>query len=497
MYHLLLFVAALTVASLFYSRTKTRRPAQLGDIVHVDLKGDKSPGRYVAETGNLITKGYAKYSKKGLPFSIPNLSDFSSPLVILPLKYLDEVAHAPQNQLSLKEYFSKLGLLKYSYGPPIADEVQRVAKSDLNQALNELILPLQEVCQKAYEKDMPCCTDWTPLRPYNTLMSIFVRITALTLVGPELHDAWTALSFEYLPAFMKATRSVGTGYHESTRWLARYIDADVKNLIKCRRKAADLLRPALEHRLAELRSNKAGQKHQDAIQWLIVEHRRKGHRLSPDELAQNLLVLTVSSTHQTTMVAVWLLFELINHPDSLEEIKLEISRIRGQEKIWTRRKLQDLRIMDSFMTETMRVHSFTQTTVNRMVMKPYIFKDGLILPAGTQISFPTRPYSIDETVHSDPLAFDPKRHLVKRERGDSTKYHFASTADSLVWGSGPHACPGRFLVQDALKLIFIHMLAHYSFRYPDDGKTHPSPDMSHGIMIAPDVSMPILFKEED
>lgn len=142
-----------------------------------------------------------------------------------------------------------------------------------------------------------------------------------------------------------------------------------------------------------------------------------------------------------------------------------------------------------------------------MVMKPYTFRDGLLqLPEGTQISFPTEQYSNDPDVHPDPQRFDAKRHLRKRETtnadgNNSSKYHFASTADSLAWGRGPHACPGRFLVQDALKLIFIQLLTEYEFRYPPsasgEGVQRPRPDMASGINTMPDVTASIMFKEKE
>ncbi|KAI2471897.1 hypothetical protein F4781DRAFT_439391 [Annulohypoxylon bovei var. microspora] len=265
---ILVFVVAVAITWLVYSQCRPTRSVGIPGIPYVDIDGDKSRRRYMVETGSLMAKGYAQYSKKGIPFSIPNLADFSSPVVVLPLKYLDEVAVAPQSKLSLKEYFSKLGLLRYTYGPPIAEEVQHVARTDLNRALNDLVQPLQEVCLAAFRQDMPRCQEWTSLRPYHTLMSIFVRMTARMLVGSDLHEAWASLSFEYLPVFMKATRSVSTGYNAYMRWIAKYVDTDVKALIQTRRKDAELLRPVLERRLAELESGQGGveQRHQDAIQ---------------------------------------------------------------------------------------------------------------------------------------------------------------------------------------------------------------------------------------
>lgn len=233
-----------------------------------------------------------------------------------------------------------------------------------------------------------CCLDWTVLQPYNILMKIFVRMGALVLVGPELQEEWVLLSFKYLPAFSKATRKVGTGYSAWTRWLAKYTDPDVKTVIGLRREAGFILTPVIKERLANKDSTSV--KHNDAIQWLLEEYEARDRaagrspRLDsiPDELAQNLLVMTISSTHQTTMIALWLLFDLIEHPESLAEVRDEISRT-GQglvDGVWTRKALGDLRIMDSFMTETMRFHSFTQSMLSLKQFHFVFFLDANWIP---------------------------------------------------------------------------------------------------------------------
>jgi cytochrome P450 len=423
----------------------------------------------------------------------------------LPLKYIDEVASAPESWLSLQEYFFRLGLIKYTHGPPISSEVQRVVRADLKPALDNIIQPLQTACLDGFSKEMPECQDWTPVVPFNPLMRVFVRMASLMLVGPELRDEWTDFSFEYLGAMTNATRTVRASYRPYTRWLAQYIDPDVKRLVKARRKAGQILGPAHEARLAQVDAQggevSGRQKHKDlhrnhdALQWFTDDYKNRGLKPSPDQIAQNVLNLSVASTSQDGLVALWSLFDLVEHPDSLQEIRDEIVRVQSKHSSWTRQALSELEIMDSFMSETIRIHSFTQSSVNRMVMKPYTFQDGYQLPIGTQVSFPTQQYSHDPDVYADPQSFDPKRYFNKRKQSDGAKYHFASTADSLVWGRGSHACPGRFFVQDALKLIFVHILTRYDFKYPEEGKTSPSPDIPNGIMCTPDITMSVLFKE--
>lgn len=110
--------------------------------------------------------------------------------------------------------------------------------------------------------------------------------------------------------------------------------------------------------------------------------------------------------------------------------------------------------------------------MQRLVISPYTFKDGFHLPAGTQVSFASKQLNLDSEVHPNAHTFDPKRWLRKREDIDPTKFHFASVSDdSINWESGLHACPGRFLSQETLNLMFIHLLTEYDIKYVEEGQT--------------------------
>jgi cytochrome P450 len=131
-----------------------------------------------------------------------------------------------------------------------------------------------------------------------------------------------------------------------------------------------------------------------------------------------------------------------------------------------------------------------------MVVSPWTFDDGLHIPAGTQLSFPNQQLNLDTDIHPDAGSFDAERFLRKRMQGDLNKHHFASVSeDSITWGSGYHACPGRFLAQDALKLLFIYLLENFDFKHAKDGQKRPK-DMHHGFAIGPDITMPILFRRK-
>lgn len=145
------------------------------------------------------------------------------------------------------------------------------------------------------------------------------------------------------------------------------------------------MRPELEARQAAFRKAESEgtvgsyEKHDDFIQWLMDEHRARGNEVTPDELVQNIFITMVASMHGTSSIGYSVLLDLLAHPDALADIKEEISRTKKVElqgeQVWTRHALGELRLLDSFMRETHRMHPFTEATMQRTVIVPYTFKD--------------------------------------------------------------------------------------------------------------------------
>lgn len=330
-------------------------------------------------------------------------------------------------------------------------------------------------------------------------------MSARVMVGPELCKEWPAISLQYLNAALKAPGVVRQKYHPRLFWAAKYLSPEVKDVLKVRRQAAEFVRPELEARQAAFRSAESEgtvgsfKKHDDFIQWLMDEHRARGKEVTPDELVQNIFITMVASMHGTSSIGYSVLLDLLAHPDALVDIKDEINRVKREElqdnQIWTRHALGELRLLDSFMRETHRMHPFTEATMQRTVVIPYTFKDGLTLPAGISVNFTSLQHSMDPDAQgADANNFDPSRWVNKRQHFDTSKFQFASTSDDWFnWGGGPHACPGRFLADVTIKLILIYLLTNYDIKYPDGVTARPA-DGRRNLMITPDMATPILFK---
>ncbi|KAK0621904.1 cytochrome P450 [Bombardia bombarda] len=463
---------------------------QTADVPYIEFYERNTMTRYLSDTRNLMRRGYKHYTREGKPFAMLNQIDLARPLVNLSLKYLKEVRSAPYSQLSFPLSVAKSTVVNEIGGPIMTDEAIKVVRLAVNRSLTELIPHMQEQCLVAYKELMPDCQDWTPIVTFPLLLKIFIRITARLFIGSELcnNHEWLDLVIDFTNAVFKASYSVRARYRPYTRWLANYFDPDVKQVYKLRYKAGELLCPVLEAR-------KAGEgEYADGVQWLWDEYHGSGKELTPDKLALDEFIIIIASIHSSAATALSILYDLINHPHSLAEIRTEVEQVKREHGAWTRHSLAALRVLDSFMKESQRVHTLQQLTLQRIAVKPFTFNDGLHLPAGTQISLPNELISKDPDFWGPNAAqFDPKRFLHKREGEDANNSHFASVSDDMLpFGSGTHTCPGRFLAQDVTKLMFVHLLTNYDIEYSEGVVGRPADVVRHHNVM-PDTSVVLLF----
>lgn len=109
-------------------------------------------------------------------------------------------------------------------------------------------------------------------------------------------------------------------------------------------------------------------------------------------------------------------------------------------------------------------------------------KDGTTIPKGARVAWAGHHRANDpSTLLSDPDAFDPMRSYRKRrayadeENGENPNKFTAvdqSDMDTLAFGYGGQACPGRYFAIGEIKLILSRMLVQFDFAYPE-GKRRP------------------------
>ncbi|KAJ0121941.1 hypothetical protein J7T55_002451 [Diaporthe amygdali] len=409
---IMVVAAAFSLGWLVWSLWHMVSPAKsLPGIPLVQFDGDNSRERYTSDAASLVGKGY----------------DTTSTM-------------------------SKVG------GPRITDEIQSSARVDLNRALNKLIEPMQSLCFRAAEKEMPACPNWSSIVLYPKILELFSQMSARVMVGPKLCDAWPAISMRYITRVLAAQGAIRKRYWPSLYWTAYYLNPEVAEVNEARREAAELVRPVLEARQAAFASSGSrAERHDDFIQWVMDSYRAGGKAVTSDEVVQNIFIVMFASMHGTSFVALQALFSLLGTSGALTEIP----------------------------------------TVQRYAVTAYTFKDGLHVPAGTVVSFPNLRHNLDPAgaLVTEAGTFDGKRWLRRRAGFDVSKFQFASTAeDAFDCGGGPHACPGRFMAEVTIKLILISLVTKYDMKLPEGALERPV-ESRRFMDLTPDTSMPVLLRD--
>ena len=172
----------------------------------------------------------------------------------------------------------------------------------------------------------------------------------------------------------------------------------------------------------------------------------------------------------------------------------------------TKQAMYKLKKHDSFLKETQRHNPPSIVSMGRMVMEPITLSDGTILPKGICVASPAHAVNTDPRLWGDAEVFDPWRFEKLRASGSSdasqnsgkggndSKWQYVTThTDSLNFGYGIHACPGRFFASNEIKLILGELLARYEIKFPD-GVTRPPNGMVGELDVCPDFTTMVLFR---
>ncbi|KAB8356431.1 hypothetical protein FH972_024014 [Carpinus fangiana] len=221
----------------------------------------------------------------------------------------------------------------------------------------------------------------------------------------------------------------------------------------------------------------------DYLTWSIRDA-YKGTYLterSPHMLALRLLTVNFAVIHTTTMTATSLLMDLACSPPAeryISRIRAEILSVLADDapsatstttdqtadptQVWTRARLAKLTLLDSAIRESMRVSGFQGKVLTRKV----VARDGLTLPPSETQPAVHLPHNTvvnvpGYAIHHDAAHF-PAPHDFKADRWvDTGKAATTADAQFIPWGLGRHACPGRWLAVDLLKVLIAQLLVRY------------------------------------
>lgn len=297
-----------------------------------------------------------------------------------------------------------------------------------------------------------------------------------------------------------------------------------------------------ERRAAQALNDPHYVKPDDFLQWMMdmAEDERD---FDPEMLAHHMLLLmSLAVVHTSSMAMCHALYDLILMPEYLVPLREEIGRTlsSGWENA-SKASLESQRRMDSFLRESQRFgppgeckylylpdssiycirprrHLLTPpVSFHRIVKEPITLSDGLLLPTGTHICFPSGPISKDPSFVANPDTFDGFRWCQDPKDRDaltepdqdpsnekphptslapSTSTSFASiSASNMHFGFGRQACPGRFFAANTIKAVFSRIVMEYDFRFEERQGCRRPVNLVVGEHILPNTSTRVLFRK--
>ncbi|KAJ7878446.1 cytochrome P450 [Mycena leptocephala] len=471
---------------------------------------DKTP--IVGSSGFL--EGYNRYPN-GI-FRVARLYHWE--YIVCGPKLIKEVGNIPENVLSFYAgveesvqgfYFSlrasiRAGNLiryqaKHTMGRAIAEDPyhQQTIRTSLTRNLHtrfpdvrdEIICSFKDVLQLQG-------SEWTSLPVLPTTMSIVSRVSNRLFVGLPL-----CRNEEYLANNIRHTIDVvrsGT--------IISLFPEFLRPQEKSNARALKFLGPLLEERLTkerELGPDWDG-KPNDLIAWLL--ELAEGDQRTPLDLTLRILGTNMAAIHTSSMAFTHAIFDLTMHPEHLLPMREEAERVVREEG-WTKAALNSMVKIDSFLRESQRLNPTGPLVMQRRVVSKdgFRFSDGTMLPQGAFLSVAARPAHFDPSNYENPTAFDGFRfareraeHISHSDPNDSQdifKKHMISVGvDHLPFGTGKHACPGRFFAATELKAMLAHLVINYDVKAEVEGVRPP--DMNFGTVTTPSATGKVLFRKK-
>jgi len=108
---------------------------------------------------------------------------------------------------------------------------------------------------------------------------------------------------------------------------------------------------------------------------------------------------------------------------------------------------------------------------------------------------PSHAVAIDPDIYSNPETFDGMRFFEKRmsAKVEANRHQFATTGpESLAFGQGKTACPGRFFAASNIKVVFANILLNYDVSFPK-GQTERPKNLVKGGLVRPDPRQTLIF----
>ncbi|ROW06907.1 hypothetical protein VMCG_04175 [Cytospora schulzeri] len=336
---------------------------------------------------------------------------------------------------------------------------------------------------------------WHAIQVYPKVLRCVARVNAKIFVGSNLHlnQEWIDITCSYVRNIFLSSAKLRF-FPTWLRPAVQYFISELRAVWRCNARARDLLAPVLRERSIQEKSP-GYTKPNDSIEWLrdLVP---EPDRSDPHFHGISQLGISAVSVNTTSQLITNAILNLCTWPQYITILQEEIeSVLKDNGGEWTLESMSKLQKLDSFLKETLRHSGHLTATFQRKALQPITLSDGTRIPPGTMTFAPTNAINFDPNIYPDPETFDGLRFYKLRQASEeeANKHQLTSiTKTQLQFGSGRHACPGRWFAAHQNKLVLAAVIQRYEIKFKD-GVGRPK-----GILFQtnqfPDPKAEVLFR---
>ncbi|OLN93216.1 Fumitremorgin C monooxygenase 5 [Colletotrichum chlorophyti] len=339
-------------------------------------------------------------------------------------------------------------------------------------------------------------SEWHELLLKDSTLDLVARLSARVFLGEEevTHNAsWLRITKEYTVNSFMASHEIRS-YPQFLRPIVHWFLPRARMVRAQLRVAESIIGPVIARRRAEKASTTAASPNQlersDSIEWL--EQLSQSRKLDYQAAALQ-LNLAISAIHTTTDLLTHTMYQLMLNPEFIQPLRDEIASVVTSDGELKHSSLYNLELMDSVIKEAQRLKPPMSVNMNRVATGKTRLLNGTVIPKGAKVGVASHAMW-DPDLYPNPERFDGRRFLnLRRQTGNENSWQLTSTRpEHIAFGHGKHACPGRFLAANEIKIALCHMLLKYDWKLSPP--TTIPVTISHGIMLDSDPTVKVMLR---
>ncbi|KAL0093332.1 hypothetical protein F4703DRAFT_1828880 [Phycomyces blakesleeanus] len=308
---------------------------------------------------------------------------------------------------------------------------------------------------------------------YPFVQHLVVNASASIFVGEELSQNKLLID-----SFKNMVRDVGKEIKQNPwfepfptinkfrMWLIGKTSPVIKNH---KEQLLNAIKPEVEYRLSQARSNPDWKKPTDMLQDLLENSKPPAHLDLMDHLVHIITFLIFVALHTTSENTTVLLYRMLENPAIVDELVIEQQEVLEQEgldancgsEVFTRDILKKFVKLDSVCRETFRMKNQYISLPHEYDGKvPLTLSNGAVINPGEDVLidvWTNHQYTEDANDVEDADQFKAFRFV------DQDKQSTKVGEDYLFFGMGRRACPGRWFAIQEVQTILAMLVREYKF----------------------------------